>query len=77
MQGIYIGGGGCVNGYRELRNMMIKIIFFRLDDLRLNQINMNKDMREAYYLSNMFERKFNEEGGGKGQKEVWELKLLY
>ena len=30
---------------------------------------MNKDVREACYLSNMFERKFKEEGAGKGQKE--------
>lgn len=30
---------------------------------------MNKDEREAYYLRNMIERKFKEEGGGKGQKE--------
>ena len=37
---------------------------------------MNKDVREAYYLSNMFERKFKEEGDGKGQKAEWGAEII-
>ena len=38
---------------------------------------MNEDEREAYYLSNMFKRKFKKEGGGKGQKEEGGTEIIF